>query len=148
MATRREFLTSCAALACAGGALSSDRSAAAAGEPRGVRVVPPSLAKARLMKKFTPAEFSRHLQSTFRVKAHASPGSMTAELIEVTPRRSNASLEQFSILFRLHHTEMLPQGTYALEHPEMGGFELFLVPVGRDDQGFCYEASFGYLRTE
>jgi hypothetical protein len=146
MATRREFLSSCAALACAGGAMSSAQSPAEAGEPSGVRVIPPSLAKVELMTKFTTSAFSRHLGSTFRMRGASLASPVAAELIDVTKQAVNASLEQFSILFRVNQADMLAQGTYSFEHAEMGEFDLFIVPVGRDDQGYCYEASFAYLR--
>jgi hypothetical protein len=71
---------------------------------------------------------------------------VAAELIDVTKQTVNASLEQFSILFRVNQADMLAQGTYSFEHAEMGAFDLFIVPVGRDDKGYCYEASFAYLR--
>jgi len=29
----------------------------------------------------------------------------------------------------------------------MGEFDLFLVPIGEDDQGFRYEAVFNYFKT-
>jgi hypothetical protein len=34
------------------------------------------------------------------------------------------------------------QQIYQVEHPTLGSFELFLVPVGPDEQGMCYEAVF------
>jgi hypothetical protein len=37
---------------------------------------------------------------------------------------------------------VLPQRIYHLEHPEVGGFDLFLVPVGPNAQGMQYEAVF------
>ena len=36
----------------------------------------------------------------------------------------------------------LPQYNYPLEHERMGRIAIFLVPVGRDDRGFRYEAVF------
>ncbi len=39
----------------------------------------------------------------------------------------------------------LPQGTYALSQPEVGTFELFLVPVDQDGQGYYYESVFNRL---
>lgn len=40
---------------------------------------------------------------------------------------------------------LLPQQTYRMEHEEMGELTLLLVPVGRDETGFTYEAVFNRL---
>lgn len=50
--------------------------------------------------------------------------------------------EQFSVYFLGPREPRLPQCTYALEHPVLGRFELFLVPVGEDAAGRVYEAAF------
>ena len=48
----------------------------------------------------------------------------------------------FSLFFRGPADAPLPQATYALEHDELGKLEIFIVPVGRDEQGTDYEAAF------
>ena len=45
-------------------------------------------------------------------------------------------------LFRGPMTPLLPQRIYPLEHAQLGVFELFLVPIGPDQHGMCYEAVF------
>jgi hypothetical protein len=49
----------------------------------------------------------------------------------------------FSIEFRDEAHEHVPQQTLAVEHGEMGQFDLFLVPLGPDPRGMRYEAVFG-----
>lgn len=49
---------------------------------------------------------------------------------------------QFSLVFRGPGEPILPQGSYALVHEELGELELFLVPIGRDSEGVRYEAAF------
>jgi hypothetical protein len=50
----------------------------------------------------------------------------------------------FSILFRNPDRQhYLPQRTYRLVHPHLGGMDLFLVPLGADAEGMRYEAVFG-----
>ena len=34
------------------------------------------------------------------------------------------------------------QGLYRLEHPTLGDIDLFVVPVGSDGRGMCYEVTF------
>jgi hypothetical protein len=48
----------------------------------------------------------------------------------------------FSIVFRGPATPILPQRIYRLEHPAIGSFDLFLVPIGPDERGLRYEAIF------
>jgi hypothetical protein len=36
----------------------------------------------------------------------------------------------------------MPQRIYRLQHEELGQLELFLVPIGPDADGMCYEAVF------
>jgi hypothetical protein len=40
----------------------------------------------------------------------------------------------------------LGQGVRNFEHEQMGKFELFIVPVEQDEQGFYYEAVFNRIR--
>jgi hypothetical protein len=49
---------------------------------------------------------------------------------------------QFSLVFRGTTTPGLPQGTYRVEHAELGDLDLFLVPIGPDAEGMRYEAAF------
>lgn len=49
---------------------------------------------------------------------------------------------QFSLVFRGPVTPILQQGTYRLSHAELGGLELFLVPLAPDAAGPLYEAAF------
>ena len=74
---------------------------------------------------------------------------MDVNLIEVEVRKLPAaagqpprSREPFSLLFRGPLDVVLPQRIYPLEHPDMGRFELFLVPIGPDAEGMRYEAVF------
>lgn len=48
----------------------------------------------------------------------------------------------FSLYFHGPADPMLLQAIHELKHDELGEFGLFLVPVGRTDDGFEYEAAF------
>lgn len=48
----------------------------------------------------------------------------------------------FSLEFRDTATDHVPQQTVAVEHPDLGGFELFVVPLGPGPDGMRYEAVF------
>lgn len=68
------------------------------------------------------------------------------ELIAATPLAGDAARgtgrAPFSLVFRGPRTIALPQGTYRIEHDALGGFPLFLVPIGPDAGGPRYEAVF------
>jgi len=49
----------------------------------------------------------------------------------------------FSLLFRAASRDFpIPQGIYLLTHPAFPAMELFLVPVGPDSSGICFQVIF------
>ena len=51
--------------------------------------------------------------------------------------------ESFSLIFKNPNKEQyLHQGTYSLQHPELGIVTLFVVPLGPRDEGMYYEVIF------
>jgi hypothetical protein len=53
--------------------------------------------------------------------------------------------EVFSLFFHGPSDRFVPQGIHKLKHSVLGEYELFLVPVGQDKDGFQYEAAFNNL---
>jgi len=103
-----------------------------------------------MLETLTRATFAEHLGSRFRLHYGAAE-TLEAEIIKVTTLRSPAGRatlpderESFSLLLLGPKDPCLPQRIYRLEHPQMGSFEIFLVPIGRDEQGTRYEAVFAY----
>lgn len=66
-------------------------------------------------------------------------------LASVTELPSAPGQEQFSVIFQAPLNAPPMQGIYELEHAQFGTFGIFLVPVGRDQQGLQYEAFFNRL---
>ncbi len=98
-----------------------------------------------MLDKLTRGDFAKHLNQTFHLPA--KPGDLELELIEAEalPGAEPAPEGQrqgFSLIFRGPMDAVLDQGTYPLEHPEMGNLELFLVPIGPDAHGLCYQSIF------
>jgi Domain of unknown function (DUF6916) len=91
--------------------------------------------------------FTECLNTSFQIEV---PGAepMTVELFEVEELNYSSRLEQFSVLFRGPKNPYLPQAIYSLEHPKLGKFPLFIVPIGPDEQGMCYQAVFNRQRRE
>jgi len=96
-------------------------------------------------ERLTINDFVPHLHTGFRV---SQPEDYELELAEVTDR-SNAQLEQFSLIFTGTAAPWLPQGLYRLAHARMGECELFLVPIGPDAGRMRYQAVFSrFLREQ
>lgn len=99
----------------------------------------------------TEAEFTRNLNTKFRVLAEA-PLPIDLTLVSVTPRRiephEQAGMERFSAVFMGPKEIFLPQQTYRVSHPDMGEFDIFLVALGPEPEGFRYEAVYNYYRPD
>ena len=96
--------------------------------------------------------FGRLVKTRFRVWVGAGE-VVELELEEVTPPRlaparggKNADYESFSLLFLGPADRVLPQRMYPFECEPLGRFELFIVPIGRDQHGVRYEAAFNRLK--
>jgi hypothetical protein len=91
----------------------------------------------------TEAEFTRNVNTKFRLLVEA-PLPIDLTLISVTPRKNEsheqAGMERFSVIFRGPLEIFLPQQTYRVSHPDMGDFDIFLVALGQEPDGFKYEA--------
>ena len=93
-------------------------------------------------------KFSTLLQTKFRVHLDAAR-QVEFDLVEATPSRGGAGAgaaagglrqEGFSLLFHGPPTPLLPQRMYRFEHDQIGQFDLFIVPIGRDSAAIHYQA--------
>ena len=96
----------------------------------------------------TEAEFSQHVGSKFLLKLE--PQALELKLTEVKGYlpgpNDQAGMERFSVFFTGPREIHLPQRVYSLSHESMGEFEIFLVPIARDEQVSRYEAVFNYFK--
>ena len=99
----------------------------------------------------TEAEFAKHVNTKFRIKAE-TPQPLELTLISVTPKRveahEQAGMERFSAVFMGPLESFLPQQTYSVSHPEVGEFDIFLVALGQEAEGFRYEAVYNYYKPD
>ena len=99
----------------------------------------------------TEAEYSRNLNTKFRLLVDA-PQPIDLTLVEVTPRKVGAheekGMERFSAVFMGPREILLPQQIYRVSHPDMGEFDIFLVALGQEPEGFKYEAVYNYYRKD
>jgi hypothetical protein len=88
--------------------------------------------------------FADNLSTRFKL-IYEPDQALEVELIELREGRASPRQEVFSITFRGPGEELLPQGLYPFEHDAIGPFDLFIVPIGQDEQGIYYEAVFNRL---
>jgi hypothetical protein len=99
----------------------------------------------------TEEEFSQHVNTKFRVNVDASQ-PIELDLVEVkgyvnkNKPGEQSGMERFSAFFSGPADSFLPQGSYSLEHDGMGSFDIFLVPLARNEKGCRYEAVFNYFK--
>lgn len=98
-----------------------------------------------MLQTLTCETFSQYLNKTFRI--HTDSAIVDAELIEASTV-GQADEEQgrrapFSVIFRTDKEQLFGQGVFRIEAEGFGEAELFLVPIGLDDEGARYEAVFG-----
>ena len=91
-----------------------------------------------------PAMFTEHVGTPFDVLDDPSR-VFCLTLINVVEHVKTERQEVFSLFFHGPSDPFVPQGTHTLKHSHLGELELFLVPVGKDKDGFQYEAAFNNL---
>ena len=98
-----------------------------------------------MLKTFTLQTFTPLVGSQFDLSGPDGK-ALVLELLEANVAGSaapSAIREPFSLTFCEPSAAPLDQRTYELTHPSLGTFQLFIVPVGRDQCGTRYEAVFG-----
>ena len=99
-----------------------------------------------MLEHLTMKSLSEQLNTKFRLSSETGQ-SVELELVEVTDNGEVAGqTERFSAVFRGSLEHFFQQGMYALEHEQLGSFELFIVPIRKDEAGFYYEAVFNRVK--
>ena len=93
----------------------------------------------------THEEFTKNANTKFQVQADDNT-RVEIELIKISELKLHPQQEEFTVQFRGPLNMFLSQSTRHFTHDQMGQFELFIVPVRKDEQGFYYEAVFNRLR--
>jgi uncharacterized protein DUF6916 len=97
-----------------------------------------------MIESWTLEDFRGRVGETFGIWLRPEP--VPFKLVEVQAgARPPKGRPQFSLVFRGPRAALSPQGTYRVEHPELGAHDLFLVPVGvtpEDGGSVLYEAVF------
>jgi hypothetical protein len=95
---------------------------------------------------FAVGTFAGREGEPFQVVAAAGPDSVELTLTSVTTwggtEGGGDDQRRFTLLFNGPRQPLLPQHIYRFEHPTIGPFEIFIVPIGPDGAGMRYEAVF------
>jgi hypothetical protein len=127
--TRVQFLTSLAA-GVAGAALTPGKVFAAAGQTPDAR------------------GFRTLVGETFRFQGADGRGPVDVVLADYLEAPPQSRTTQFTLSFAAPGGESLKEGTYTVDNPRTGTFDMFIVPTGRDAKGqTLYRADFNILTT-
>lgn len=98
-----------------------------------------------MLHELTSADFTPFLHQTFQLQ-RSTDLPVTVELISVptggVPKPTDRG--PFSVVFRGSAWTYLPQSQYTLAHPQLGLVSFWLAPIGLDESGIHYEATFYY----
>lgn len=102
----------------------------------------------RDLARLTVDDFASVVGEVFAIDA-GDAGRIELELIEATAHDPAAPAADdsgrrsaFSLVFRGPVDPILAQQICRLENDSLGPLEIFIVPIGRDEAGACYEAIF------
>ena len=99
-----------------------------------------------MVEKLTKEMFSENLNTKFLIYPDTEASeALETELVEFKEITTAPRQEQFSIQFRGPLNLFLNQGMYRMKHDKIGTFDLFLVPIRQEEDGFYYEAAFNRL---
>ncbi len=102
-----------------------------------------------MLEDVTLATFEPHLGSSFTVEIEDDT-RVELRLIEASalgapPDRAAGAptaRDPFSVVFRGPRRPVLAQRIHPLQHPSLGRLDIFIVPIGPDREGMCYQAIF------
>lgn len=97
-----------------------------------------------MLEKLSVDNFEDLTGQAFRLRHDHLPDT-EARLVQVQPLSDQpgpAGRTPFSLLFACDDHAEPAQSMFSLEHESLGGVDVFLVPVGRDERGLLLEAVF------
>lgn len=95
------------------------------------------------MSELEQSTFEGRIGQTFT--AQLEDGSAVALELAAVTGRDTPGARAFALELRGPLDRFLPQRTYVFTHVDLGELPIFVVPVGRDGDGFRYEAIFSRL---
>lgn len=93
----------------------------------------------------TQEAFAQNVNTKFQVSLDDT-NKVELELAEVSELKQHQAHDQFAVYFRGPLNAFMGQGMRSFVHDKLGPFELFIVPIRQDSEGFYYEAVFNRFR--
>lgn len=97
-----------------------------------------------MLERIERSAFAENLKTKFKASLDDVNG-VELELVNINDGVSTPRQEQFALEFYGPADFFLPQQMYKIEHEKIGTFDLLLVPIGKHEHGFIYEAVFNRL---
>jgi hypothetical protein len=91
--------------------------------------------------------FTQNANTKFRVLLDENT-NVELELVDVSEMKLYPQQEEFALEFRGPLNMFLGQGVRDFAHEQIGQFELFIVPIRQEADGFYYEAIFNRIREQ
>ena len=98
-----------------------------------------------MAETLTHEALAKSLGTVFQVQV-ATDQTVELRLTEISDLKRSERQEGFAIVFSGPNDAFLGQGTQLMRHEHLGHFELFIVPIGQDEDGYRYEAIFNRFR--
>jgi len=95
-----------------------------------------------MLDRLTQAHFAPLLNHIFHVDIDGAQLKVTLADVEALGPASSGLRQPFSLVFRGPREPLLAQRIYAFEQADLGKLEMFLVPIGPDLHGQCYQVIF------
>jgi len=89
----------------------------------------------------TQEAFAQNVNTKFHVLGEDT-NQVELELAEVSKVTQQKAHDQFAVVFRGPLNAFMGQGMRSFDHDKLGRFELFIVPIRHDSEGYYYEAVF------
>jgi len=89
-------------------------------------------------------EFETLVGTTLRLSGNG-PEYADLELVQARALANPSPRAEAPFLLTLREngaSRVIPQGIFRLHHPTLGELDLFIVPIGPDRSGMCYEVTF------
>lgn len=85
--------------------------------------------------------FESHIGESFAVQVSDATFTLVLDEAEALHRSAREG-GGFSLIFKSDPSLYLPQAMYALDHPQIGTADVFLVPLQPDGRGSLFQAVF------
>lgn len=97
-----------------------------------------------MIETFTKQTFDPLLNTSFRLRVEGQDEPVAELVLVETSERPAKGLVNFSLVFR-GPLGLERQGTFRLEHPALGAFELFMTAISADAEWMYWQAVFNRI---